>query len=148
MCWVLFICKGSTSVIEIKYKPVRITQRKEHLVIWKSHCAKNHISQVLEYHRKLKKTKYISSFHQLLSWKKAVFPITEKFKTRISQQPVNIIFPSTFCLKKDPISHSRKHQNKNFSVVSEYQLSINFLTQKRPCFPFPKKLKQELFNNQ
>ena len=29
------------------------------------HGAKNHISQVVEYHRKLKKTMQISSFHQL-----------------------------------------------------------------------------------
>ena len=50
--------------------------------------------------------------------KKTVFPITEKFKTRTFQEPVNIIFPSTFSLKK------------------------------RPYFPPPKKTKQELFSHQ
>ena len=49
-----------------------------------THCTKNHISHVLEYHGKLKKTKYISSFHQLFDWKKTVFSITVKFKTRTS----------------------------------------------------------------
>ena len=115
----------------------------------KLHCAKNHISQVLDYHRKLKKAMYISSFHQL------------------------------FGCQKDRISHHRKHQNKNFSVTSKYHLSTNFLTQKkavfsitenfntrpfqqsvniifqstlwlkkRPYFQSPKRLKQDLFFNQ
>ena len=35
MCWILFICKESTSCSYRKYKPVRITQ-KEHLLIWNS----------------------------------------------------------------------------------------------------------------
>ena len=84
----------------------------------KRHCAKNHIFQVLEYHGKLKKTKEISSFHQLFGW------------------------------KKDRISHHRKVQNKNFSVTSKYHLSINFLTQKKTDFPSLKSSIQELFSNQ
>ena len=52
-----------------------------------------------------------------LTEKKTLFPIPEKFKTRTFQWSVNIIFPSTFWLKK------------------------------RPYFPFPKRLKQELFSN-
>ena len=57
---------------------------------------------------------------------------------------VNTIFPSTFWLKKDRISHHRKVRNKNFSVTTKYHLSINVLTQKRPYFPSPKCSKQEL----
>ena len=99
----------------------------------------------------MESSKRPSKYHlsiNFLAEKKAVFPITEKFKTRTSQQPVNIIFPSTFWLKKARISHSRKDQNKNFSVVSKYHLSSNFLAQKRPYFPFPKRPKQELFSSQ
>ena len=41
---------------------------------------------------------------------------------------VNIIFPSTFWLKKtNRFFHLRKVQNKNISVISKYHLSINFL---------------------
>ena len=87
-----------------------------HWFFW--HCAKNHISQVLEYHGKLKKAMYISSFHQHFDW------------------------------KKDRISHHRKVQNKNFSVTSQNHLSFNFLNQKRPFFPSPKSSKQDLFSNQ
>ena len=35
---------------------------------------------------------------------------------------VNIIFLPTFWMKKDRISHHRKVQNKNFSVISKYYL--------------------------
>ena len=79
------------------------------------HCAKNHISQVLKYHRKLKKTMQISSFHQLFGW------------------------------KKDRISHHRKVQNKNFSVARKHHLSINFLTQKKTVFPITKKFETRTF---
>ena len=60
----------------------------------------------------------------------------------------DIIFTSAFCLKKDRISNHRKVQNKDFSVNSKNHLSINFLSQKRPYFPFPKSSKEELFSNQ
>ena len=69
---------------------------------------KNHIYEVLDYLRKLKKIKKILSFHQRLGW------------------------------IEDRISHSQKLQNKNFLVSSKYHLSINFLAQQRPCFSFPK----------
>ena len=61
---------------------------------------------------------------------------------------VNIIFPLTFWLKKDRISHHRKVQNKNFSVTSKYHLSINFLTQKKTVFPITEKFKTRTFQNQ
>ena len=43
MCWILFICKGSRGYIYIyrKYKPVRITQQKEHVLIWNSETTQN-----------------------------------------------------------------------------------------------------------
>ena len=80
------------------------------------HCTKNHILQVLEYHGKLKKTKQTSCFHQSLG------------------------------SKKECISHLWKFQNKNFSVISKYHLSISFLAQKNPYFPPPKSSRQWLFS--
>ena len=53
---------------------------------------------------------------------------------KAQKDQVNIIFPSKFWLKKDPISHLWKIQNKDLPVVSKYHLSINFLVQKRPYF--------------
>ena len=37
---------------------------------------------------------------------------------------------------------------KNSKRSSKYNLSFKFLTDKRPYFPSPKSLKQELFSNQ
>ena len=67
---------------------------------------------------------------------------------KAKKDQVNIIFTAIFWLKKDRISHHRKVQNKNFSVISKYHLSINFLSQRRPYFPFPKSSKQELPSTQ
>ena len=39
-------------------------------------------------------------------------------------------FHQLFGWKKDPISHCRKDQNKNFSVINKYHISIKFLAQK------------------
>ena len=39
-------------------------------------------------------------------------------------------------------------QNMNFSVISKYDLSSNFLSEKRPHFPSLKSSKQEHFSNQ
>ena len=92
----------------------------------------------------MESSKRPSKFHlsiNLLADKKAVFPITEKFKTRTFQESVNIILASTFWLKKDRISHHRKVQNMSFSVISKYHLSINFLAQKRAVFSIPEKFK-------
>ena len=62
--------------------------------------------------------------------RKTIFP---KFWNIIesSKDQVNIIFPSTFWLKRDRISHHRKVQNKNSSVISKYHLSINVLLKER-----------------
>ena len=83
--------------------------------IQNNHCTINPIFQVLEYHGKLKKTKQMSSFHQLFGW------------------------------KKDRVSHHRKVQNNNFLVTSIYHFSINFLTQKKTVFPTTEKFKTRNF---
>ena len=67
---------------------------------------------------------------------------------KAQKDQVNIIFSSTFSLKKYRTFHHRKAQNKNFSVISKHHLSINFLAQKRPCFLSLKSSKQEIFSIQ
>ena len=67
---------------------------------------------------KVQKDKVNIIFTSTFLLKKTAFPITEKFKTRTFQQPINIIF------------------------------SLTFFSQKRPYFPSPKSSKQELFSNQ
>ena len=80
-----------------------------------------------------------------LAEKKIIFPITEKFKTRTSREPVNIIYPSTSWLKKDRISHHQKVQNKSFSVISKYYLFQQLLDSKKTIFPITKKFKTITF---
>ena len=69
---------------------------------------------------------------------------------RISWKPqkaqVNIIFPSTFWLKKDLISHRRKVQNKNFSVTSKYYLCINFFGTKKDPISHSQKDQNKTFS--
>ena len=79
------------------------------------HCTNNRISQVLEYHGNLKKTKSISSFHQPLD------------------------------IKKDRISHHRKVQNKKFSVISKYHLFHQVLDSKDTLFHITEKFKRKAF---
>ena len=62
---------------------------------------------------------------------------------KVQKDQVSIVFPLTFWLKKDRISHHRKVQSKNFLVISKYGLFINFLAQKKTAFPSPKSSKQE-----
>ena len=56
---------------------------------------------------------------------------------------VNIIFQSTFWLKKGRISHHQKVKNKNFSVTSKYHFSINFLTQKKDRISYHRKVQNK-----
>ena len=58
---------------------------------------------------------------------------------------VNIIFSSKLLLKNDRISDHRKVQNKTFSVISKYHLSINFLAQEKTVFPIPENIKTRTF---
>ena len=67
---------------------------------------------------------------------------------KAQKDQVNIIFLSTFWLKKDRISHSWKDQNKNFSVISKYHLCIIFFDSKKAVLLIPEKIKTELFSNQ
>ena len=64
---------------------------------------------------------------------------------KAKKDQVNIIFPSTFWLKKRLYSHHWKVQNKNFSLTSKYHLSISFLTQKKTVFPTTEKFKTRTF---
>ena len=61
---------------------------------------------------------------------------------KAQKDQVNIIFLSSLCSKKDRIFYLQKVQNENFSVISKYHLSINFLPKKRPYFSPPKSSKQ------
>ena len=89
-----------------------------------------HLIHPVNIHWSLHKKPYFHS--PAISWK-------------AQKQQVNIIF--SFGSKKTVFPTSEKVQNKNFSIISKYNLSINFLAQKRPYFPFPKGSKQELFSN-
>ena len=64
---------------------------------------------------------------------------------KAQKDQVNITFTSTFYLKKDRISHHWKAQNKNFSVISKYHLSIIFLATKKTVFPNTEKFKTRTF---
>ena len=134
------------------------------------HCAKNHISQVLEYHRKLKKTKAISHHQKVqnknfsitskyhlsinfLTQKKTVISITEKFKTKTSQWSVNIIFPSTFWLKKRRYFPVRRylsvkmifHSKENITCRAE-SLSSSFLRLPKLCRNYGKIISLPAYN--
>ena len=105
------------------------------------HCAKNHISQVLEYRRKLKKTTQISSFHQLFGWKKYRISHHRKVQNKnFSVTSKNHLSINFLTLKKDHISNHRKIQNKNFPVISKHHISVNGLSQEKIVFPISKKV--------
>ena len=65
---------------------------------------------------------------------------------KAQKEQVNIIFPSTFWLKKRSYSHHLKVQNRNFSLTSKYDLSINFLPQKKTVFSTTEKFKNKNFS--
>ena len=88
-----------------------------------------------------------------LTARKNVYPRSWKIMES-SKDQANIIFTSTFWLKKSIFHHQKVQsknflvaQNNNFSVISKYHLSINFLSQKKTYFPSPKSSKQERFSN-
>ena len=60
---------------------------------------------------------------------------------KAQKDQVNIIFPLFF----HRISHLRKVQNKNFSEISKYRISINILAQKKTIFPISEKFKTRTF---
>ena len=75
------------------------------------------------------------------------FPSTG-ISRKAQKDKVNIIFPSTVWLKKDYISHHRKVQNKNFSVISKYHLSSAFWLKKRPYFLSQNSSNEKIFSDQ
>ena len=85
---------------------------------------------------------------------KTVFPRSWKIM-ECSKRPSKYDLYINFLAKEDRISHHRKAQNKNvsvaqnksFSVISKYHLSLKFFPQKRPHVPSGESSKQELFSN-
>ena len=90
----------------------------------------NHISQVLEYYGKFRKTKIYDFSINFLAKKKNSFFHLRKIQNNkflvISKYNLSI----NFLAQKRPSSHLWKFQNNNFPVISKYHLSINFLAQK------------------
>ena len=65
---------------------------------------------------------------------------------KAQKDQVIIIFYQDFGSKKDRISHLRKVPNKNFSVISKYHLSTNFLAQEKTEFPIFENFKARTFH--
>ena len=88
------------------------------------------------YHSIIRNRLYNFVYHLKLR-EKPYFP-SPGISLRARKDQVNIIFPSNFWFKKGRISHHRKVQNKDFSVISKYHISINFLAQKYHIFHLQK----------
>ena len=119
-------------------------------------CRNTHkVIQCLQLHilHQMRQYSSVNALHE-----KPYFP-SPRISWKTQKDKINIIFPSTFWLtyfsssksskeerfsnqyissfyqlfssKKDHIFHLWKVQNKNFSVISKYNLSINFLAQKK-----------------
>ena len=78
---------------------------------------------------------------------KAIFSRLE-ISWKAQKNQVNIIFPLTFWIKKDHISHLRKVQNKSCLVTSKYHFFHQILGSKKTVFPSPESSEQEPFSNQ
>ena len=76
---------------------------------------------------------------------KPYFP-SPRISWKAQKDQVNIIFPSTFWLKKDRIFHHRKVQNKNFSVISKYHLFHQLLDSKRGRVYHHRKVQNKNFS--
>ena len=88
----------------------------------------------------------------LNSSNKALFTLHKKpyflnpgISLKAQNDQLNIIFPSTFWLKKKRIPLHQKIQNKNFSVINKYHISINFLTRKKTIFSICENVKTKAF---
>ena len=77
--------------------------------------------------------------------KRPYFPSPKSSKQELLSNQYISSFHQLLDLKKDRISHHQKVQNKNFSVISKYHLSINFLDEKKTVFPIPEKIKTRTF---
>ena len=119
---------------------------------------------------------YIVVLYQLLLHEKPYFP-GPRISSTAQKDKVNIIFPSTFWLKKrshfpspksskqgtlgnqyipsfhqlldskkDRISHHRKVQNKNFSVISKYHLFHQLLDSKKGHISHHRKVQNKDFS--
>ena len=98
------------------------------LIMQQQYCTKNQIFQVLEYHKKFKNTKKISSFHHPFRLKNTVISISKKLKTRtipysknmVFHAQGNIILHQLFESKEDRISNLRRVQNKIYCVCKKH----------------------------
>ena len=87
--------------------------------------------------------------------RKTVFPRLWNIMESSKRPTKYYLYINFLAKKKDRISDHQKAQHKNFSeaqnmsfsVISKYDLSINFLSHKRPHFPSRKSSKQELLGN-
>ena len=77
--------------------------------------------------------------------KRPYFPSPRRSKQELHINQYISSFHQLLDSKKDRISHHRKVQNKNFSIISKYYLSINFLALKKTVFPIPEKIKTRTF---
>ena len=66
--------------------------------------------------------------------KRPYFPTPKSPKQELFNSQSILSFHQLFGSKKDRISHSQNDQNKNFSVISKYHISINFLAEKYHIF--------------
>ena len=107
---------------------------------------------------------YMISIYFILKEVKKNFVKKIKFLTTLPSSARKILFPKPwnitenskrpgkyhlsvkcFAEKKHRISHLRKVQNKNFSVISKYHLSIKFLAKKKTVFSIHKKFQNKNF---
>ena len=99
-----------------QYRPSELPDKHENKLMWQSYFF---------IFRKLKNQCYISIY----CTKKPYFQ-SPGISWKAQKDQVIIIFYQGFGSKKDRISHLRKVQNKNFSVISKYHLSSTFWLKK------------------
>ena len=76
--------------------------------------------------------------------KRSYFPSPKSSKQELGNQYISS-FRQLLDSKKDRISHHRKVQNKNFSIISKYHLSHQVLNSKKTIFPITEKFKTRTF---
>ena len=77
--------------------------------------------------------------------KRPYFPSPRRSKQELHINQYISSFHQLLDSKKDRISHHRKVQNKNFSIISKYYLAVNVLAQKKTVFPIPENIKTRTF---
>ena len=80
----------------------------------------------------------------VLAEKRPYFPSPKSSNQELSSNQ-EIYFRQLFGLRKDHIYHFWNGQNKNFSVISKYHISVNFLAQEKIVFLISEKVKTRTF---